>query len=59
MSLSNEDKKWILAQLATLPSHKDLEALAAQTREQIERVETSLLTAFHQRASPMEQRVRS
>ena len=65
MSLTNEDKEWLLQQFAArsaieaLPTHADLESLADKTREQIERAETNLLTAFHQWASPVERRLRS
>lgn len=43
MSLTNEDKEWITELLD----------------ERLERVETKLLTAFHQWASPMEARLRT
>jgi hypothetical protein len=46
MALTEEDKQWIGAQLQTV-------------RLEIERVETNLLTAFHNWASPMEIRQRS
>jgi hypothetical protein len=50
MSLTNEDKDWINAQL---------ERAAAQAAAQLERVETTLLTEFHKWASPIEMRRRS
>lgn len=43
MSLTNEDKQWINEVLD----------------ERLERVETKLLTAFHQWASPIEARLRT
>ena len=43
MSLTNEDKQWITELLD----------------ERLDRVETKLLTAFHQWASPMEARLRT
>jgi len=43
MSLSDDDKRWITTQLEA----------------QLEAVETSLLRAFHDWASPVEMRVRS
>jgi hypothetical protein len=46
VSLSDEDKSWINEQLD-------------RVREQMERVETSLLTEFHKWASPVEARQRS
>ncbi len=46
MNLSDEDKSWISEQLD-------------RVREQVERVETSLLTEFHKWASPVEARQRS
>ena len=48
--LSDEDKQWINAR-----RDEDRQWFA----EQLERVETKLLTAFHQWASPMELRVQS
>ncbi len=50
MSLSDEDKQWIAAQL----EERDKRLLAS-----IERVETALLTEFHKWASPLEMRVRT
>jgi hypothetical protein len=46
VSLSDEDKSWINEQLD-------------RVREQVERIETSLLTEFHKWASPVEARQRS
>jgi hypothetical protein len=43
MSLTNEDKQWITELLD----------------ERLDRVETKLLTAFHQWASPMDARLRT
>ncbi len=65
MSLTSEDKEWLLATFATktelqrLPTHAGLEALADKIREDLERVETKLLTAFQQWASPLEMRMRT
>ena len=50
MNLTDDDKKWITEQLA---------ALADKHREDLERVETKLLTAFQQWASPLEMRMRT
>lgn len=50
MSLSDEDKQWIAAQL---------QAAEERMSERMERVETSLLTEFHKWASPFEARMRS
>jgi hypothetical protein len=47
MNLIDEDKQWIK------------ENVEAPVREQLERVETALLTAFHQWASPQEMRQRT
>ncbi len=61
MSLTNEDKQWIEKVF-------DAERVSAEQRrdedrqwfaEHLERVETKLLTAFHQWASPMEARQRT
>jgi hypothetical protein len=72
MSLTDDDKNWIASAIASaigasearlthklesLPGHQDLERFA--TRQDLERVETSLLTEFHKWASPMEQRMRT
>lgn len=53
MALDENDKKWILDTINT-----SLERMSANFSERLERVETSLLTAFHQWASPMEMRER-
>jgi hypothetical protein len=50
MSLTDDDKQWILEQLKGERAHAD---------ERLESVETKLLTAFHQWASPMEARQRT
>ncbi len=50
MNLTDDDKKWILDQMAIN---------AAATKADLERVETSLLTAFHKWASPMEMRMKT
>jgi hypothetical protein len=71
MSLTDEDKNWIASAIgsATAQSEARLTAklenlLTAKlgglaTHQDLERVETSLLTEFHKWASPMEQRMRS
>jgi hypothetical protein len=53
MSLTDEDKDWIRAELAPL------RAELAPLKDSIERVETSLLTEFHKWSSPLEMRVKS
>ncbi|MGD0616107.1 MAG: hypothetical protein ABSB67_00440 [Bryobacteraceae bacterium] len=50
MSLTDEDKVWI---------NEQLNRVREDVREQVERVETSLLTEFHKWASPVEARQRS
>lgn len=57
MALSDEDKQWILEQLARTDAK--LERTETRLEEKLEQVETNLLTAFHKWASPMETRVRS
>ncbi len=57
MSLTDEDKDWIRAELSTL--RDSVEAELATLRFSIERVETSLLTEFHKWSSPLEMRVKS
>ena len=47
MTLTPEDKQWIA------------EHVTGQITEHLEKLETKLLTAFHQWASPTESRVRS
>ena len=60
MSLTNEDKDWIRAELAPLRAEiAPLRAEIAPLRDSIERVETSLLTEFHKWASPSEARQRT
>lgn len=59
MSLTNEDKHWMLEQFKQFATREDLELLRIATRADLERVETSLLTAFHKWASPVEQRMRT
>jgi hypothetical protein len=78
MSLNEDDKSWIVAQIArewmtammtsmferqrewTLSTMTSmLNSEREVTKAMLERVETSLLTAFHQWASPMEMRARS
>jgi hypothetical protein len=54
MSLSGEDKQWIRELLA-----EQLSASEARYREQLEGVETRLLTEFHKWASPFESRQRT
>lgn len=44
MALTNEDKQWLLETFAT--------------KQELENMETKILTAFHQWASPLESRVR-
>jgi hypothetical protein len=50
MSLTDEDKPWIAAQL---------ERVEQRMTARVERAETSLLTEFHKWASPVEMRVHS
>jgi hypothetical protein len=50
MSLTDEDRPWIVAQL---------QASELRLRADIEATETKLLRAFHNWASPVEMRVRS
>ena len=64
MSLTDEDKQWIREllqqELETKLETKLAEKLAGMASKQdLERVETNLLTAFHQWASPMEMRQRT
>jgi hypothetical protein len=61
MSLNEDDKNWISAELAKvrIDTERLLAVELAKVRTDIERVETSLLTEFHKWASPMEMRVRS
>lgn len=48
--MTEEDKQWVKGQL---------DAVEGRFARQLEKVETSLLTAFHKWASPVESRVRS
>jgi uncharacterized protein YPO0396 len=61
MSLTNEDKQWI--EQGRDEDRRWVEQGRDEDRrwftEQLERVETSLLTAFHKWASPMEMRQRT
>jgi hypothetical protein len=61
MSLSEEDKLWVLEQLDK--NSQRMEALLLATRgdlaASIERVETNLLTEFHKWASPIDARMRT
>ena len=50
MSLTDEDKRWIL---------EHLQHLETRVNERMERVETTLLTEFHKWASPAEARNRT
>ena len=67
MSLTSEDKAWIQslfsAELSSKPNRdeiiKRLEELETRFDDKLERVETSLLTAFHKWASPADERFRS
>jgi hypothetical protein len=53
VSLTNDDKAWIISQLQRVDEHVE------RVDEHVERVETALLTEFHKWASPMEMRARS
>jgi len=54
MSLTNEDKQWINQR-----REEDRQWITELLDERLDRVETKLLTAFHQWASPMEARLRT
>jgi hypothetical protein len=54
MSLTNEDKQWINQR-----REEDRQWISELLDERLDRVETKLLTAFHQWASPMEARLRT
>ena len=54
MSLTDEDKQWINQR-----REEDRQWISELLDERLERVETKLLTAFHQWASPMEARLRT
>jgi hypothetical protein len=61
MSLTDEDKHWISAQLERVTARDTTELQRAEERMavRVERVETALLTEFHKWASPLEMRMRS
>jgi len=52
LSLTEDDKNWILVQIASLPDKEwtlaQLNVSSALAHQTIERIETNLLTAFHQ-----------
>jgi hypothetical protein len=52
MSLTEDDKKWLMELMETF-------AAKFATKQDLERVETRLLTEFHKWASPVELRQRS
>ena len=52
MGLTDEDKRWVLSQLANVPDKNWILAQLEEVHTKIERVETSLLTEFHKWASP-------
>ena len=52
MSLTEDDKKWLMELMETF-------AAKFATKQDLERVETRLLTEFHKWASPLDMRVRS
>jgi hypothetical protein len=54
MNLTDEDKNWILTQLAINSAE-----IRKHTAEAVEMAETKLLTAFHQWAGPLDARVKS
>jgi len=56
--LTEDDKQWINQQLHQ-QLHQQLETLEGRFTQQLETLETKLLTAFHDWASPTEQRLRS
>ncbi len=61
MPLTDEDKLWLSSQLAInrAENKADLADLKAQFHSELVDMETKLLTAFHQWASPMEARMRT
>ena len=65
MSLTEEDKQWIVERLGALETRLDDKLVALETRHnerlngRLEAVETRLLTAFHDFASPRDARSRS
>jgi hypothetical protein len=54
VSLTDEDKQWITEHL-----NERFERVETTFTENLERVETALLTAFHKWSSPVEMRVSS
>lgn len=54
MSLTDEDKNWIVEQLRVTS-----EELRHEFKVDLERIETTLLTEFHKWASPMDMRQRT
>jgi hypothetical protein len=54
MSLANQDKQWLNQR-----REEDRQRITERLDERLDRVETKLLTAFHQWASPMEARLRT
>jgi hypothetical protein len=54
MSLTTDDKQWINQR-----REEDRQWISELLDERLDRVETKLLTAFHQWASPMEARLRT
>jgi hypothetical protein len=61
MALDDEDKQWLTQQMAALGTRMAAQLDRVETRmaERLEAVETSLLTEFHNWASPFEARQRS
>jgi uncharacterized protein YukE len=61
MSLTDEDKNWILQQLSINAANANAATgqLRSELKASIEHVETALLTEFHKWASPIEQRMRA
>ncbi len=57
MALTDEDKRWITAQLNTLDAK--IENVKTVLDAKIEKVETALLTEFHKWASPHDARLRT
>jgi septal ring factor EnvC (AmiA/AmiB activator) len=55
--LTNEDRQWITEQLQGLRT--EMAELRAEMQENLERVETTLLSEFHKWASPLEMRIRT
>ena len=61
MALTDEDKQWIDEKLDRLSQgfNQGLEQFSEHFDQKLERVETKLLTAFHQWASPIDMRQRT